>query len=332
MKKGLLLINLGTPDSTQCQDIKKYLKEFLNDSRVIDLPQPLRYLLVNCLIVPFRSAKTAKAYQSIWTSEGSPLLSYSQQLVKKLQASVGEKYAIALGMRYGSPSIESAFEQLKECASITILPLYPQYSSAATGSALEKTLEILAKQTVIPSLSIIRDFYQHPSYIKAQSQIISEYLSPEHYLLFSYHGVPERHLHRSGCITICPEICHTVSNTNQGCYKAQCYQTSNLLAQQLQRQAHEYRSSFQSRLGKTPWIRPYTDEVLQQLAAQGIKKLAICCPSFVTDCLETIEEIGLRAQQQWQQLGGTELLLIPSLNTHSTWIDAILDISQFEKN
>ncbi len=329
MKRGLLLINLGTPNSTDVADVRRYLREFLIDKRVIDLPALIRYLLVYALIVPFRSKKSAHAYQAIWTEQGSPLLFHSQNLVSHLQKAIGAEYKIALGMRYGKPSITSALNDLKSCESITILPLYPQYSSAATGSSIDEVMRIIATQEVIPSLHIIRDFYHHPAYITAQAQIIKTHLQEHDHLLFSYHGIPERQIRKAGCENVCPAVCPPISENNQGCYKAQCHQTTLLLATELKLNPNQYSTAFQSRLGKTPWIKPYTDEVLTELAAKGIKNLLISCPSFVADCLETLEEIGVRAKEQWEKLGGEQLTMIPCLNADPLWIKALETIVKY---
>ncbi len=326
MKKGLLLINLGTPDSTNRRDIKRYLREFLTDKRVIDLPVMVRYLLVYGLIVPFRSKNTAHAYQSIWTSRGSPLMAYSRDLVTSTQQSLREQYQVALGMRYGTPSIEQALDELKICDEITILPLYPQYSSAATGSSIEEVMRILSQREVIPSFHVIRDFYQHPAYIASQSEVIQSHLDKECHLLFSYHGIPERHIIKAGCDTVCSKDCHSVSLKNKACYRAQCFETSRLLAKKLKLDAHQYTTAFQSRLGKTPWIKPYTDEVLSELIERGTQYLAVACPSFTVDCLETLEEIGMRLKERWIDLGGKKFTLIPCLNTHKSWVEGIAQL------
>jgi ferrochelatase len=325
MSPGLLLINLGTPSYPSAGAVAAYLREFLTDKRVIDIPWPLRYLLVYGLIIPFRSKKSAHAYQSIWTKQGSPLLNFSQHLLAELQK-ITSQYTVALGMRYGSPSIQSALDSLNHCDSITVLPLYPQYSSAATGSCIEEVFRLFSKQHTLPSIKVIRDFYQHPAYIGAQAALIKQHLKRDHHLLFSYHGVPERHLHKAGCKNLCPNSCPVTSSINSRCYKAQCYDTSNRLAAQVNLAAEQYSTAFQSRLGKTPWIRPYTDELLTALAQKGIKKLSISAPSFVADCLETLEELGMRARDQWMSLGGQEFNLIPSMNTDPLWVQAILEL------
>lgn len=326
MRRGLLLINLGTPHSSQTSDVTIYLREFLTDKRVIDIPALFRYVLVNFLILPFRAKKSAEAYKKIWTSQGSPLLFHSQNLVNHLQKSLGATYKVSLGMRYGSPSIKTALETLKDCGSLTIVPLYPQYSSAATGSSIEKVMSILAAREVIPTTKIISEFYQHPAYIQAQAHSIKTHLEKDTHLLFSYHGIPERQLIKSGCKEICSETCPVGTNKKQNCYRTQCYTTSILLANELKLHSSQYHTSFQSRLGKTPWIKPYTDEMLVTLAKDGIKKLAIVCPSFVSDCLETLEEIGIQAKEQWLKLGGEDLTVIPCMNENPEWIQALAEI------
>lgn len=331
MKKGLLLLNLGTPDAYNTTAVRRYLAEFLADNRVIDLPALWRYLLLYLVILPFRPQKAARAYQAIWTKAGSPLLTNSQELTQALQKRLGSSATVSLGMRYGNPSIDSALTALADCDDITILPLYPQYSSAATGSSIEHTLKLIAKKTSHPSLTIIRDFYQHPGFIKAQADLIKPYLKTHDYVLFSYHGIPERHIIRAGCKTVCPNECPPPDTTNLVCYKAQCYQTSRALAADLELKAGTYSSSFQSRLGRTPWIKPWTDEVLTELAKQGIKRLAVCCPSFVADCLETLEEIGIRASEDWHALGGEQLTLIPCVNASQLWVDGIIELCKLNR-
>lgn len=329
MRHGLLIINLGTPKRPDIISVGNYLREFLTDKRVINLPAFLRYLLVYFFILPFRTKRSAHAYQMIWTTEGSPLLYYSENLAKRLQEEAGSTWKIALGMRYGTPSIQSALNQLKACESITILPLYPQYSSAANGSAIEEVMRHLSSWDVIPSVHIIPEFFQHPAYIHAQASLIKAHLPNDiEHVLFSYHGIPERQITKEHCPSICTKDCPPINESNKKCYKAQCHQTSRLLAKELHLTAEQYHTSFQSRLGKTPWIQPYTDSMLSQLASHGVKKLVIVCPSFVADCLETLEEIGIRAQSFWQSLGGEQLILIPALNEHPLWTQAIFKLIQ----
>ncbi len=322
MTRGILLINLGTPDGADVQAVRRYLKEFLSDPRVIDLPAPLRWILLNVFILPFRPKQSAHAYQSIWTDLGSPLLLYSQELAKKLGDAMAGDYTVVLGMRYGNPDLGTALSRLKHCDHITILPLYPQYASSSTGSSLEAVLKQLAGNNNLPNLSIIRDFHTHPGFINAQAKLIKQSIQNDYYVLFSYHGVPERHIHKGGCASICVNNC-PVPAPNSACYRGQCFATTAALVTEVGLEAHQFSSSFQSRLGKTPWIKPYTDEVLPELYNKGIRKLAVCCPSFVADCLETIEEIGIRAREQWQNLGGESFTLIPCVNTDPLWIQGI---------
>ncbi|MEO8400533.1 MAG: ferrochelatase [Gammaproteobacteria bacterium] len=328
--KGVLLINLGTPDNCDPKSVYRYLKEFLNDPRVIDLPAIIRWPLINGLIIPRRYKNSANAYQQIWTKEGSPLLINSLQLKEKLSAELGTDYQVELGMRYGNPSIPSALLKMKSCDKILILPLFPQYSSAATGSAIEETLEWFSTQWNIPTLEIKSDFYNHPAFIQAYADVILQHTRDTKIdlFLFSYHGLPKRHVIKSGCHISCDHInaCPLVSESNRFCYRAQCYETSALLAKALDLSDKQYHVSFQSRLGRTPWIKPYTDALLPELIKQGIKNIAIACPSFVADCLETLEEINIRARKQWQTLGGEKFTFVPCLNTKFSWIKGLSQI------
>ncbi len=330
MKHGLLLINLGTPDNPSISAVRRYLGEFLADKRVIDLPAPLRYLLLYTIILPFRSKQSAHAYQTIWTADGSPLLFHSQNLATKLQNRLGAQCRVALGMCYGKPSIQQALSQLQKCETITVLPLYPQYSSAATGSAIEKVLQLLSTQITLPSMNVIRDFHSHPSYINAQAELIKPYITNYDYILFSYHGVPERHVIKGGCKDICIGNCPPPSLSNNACYRAQCFNTTSLIAKMLKLSDQQHSTSFQSRLGKTAWINPYTDKILPSLIAKGVKRLAIVCPSFVADCLETLEEISIRLKEEWMTIGGEQLTLIPCLNDSEAWVEALIDITAFK--
>ena len=329
MKKGLLLINLGTPSHSSPRSVRRYLREFLADKRVITLAAPLRYILLYGIILPFRTKRTARAYQSIWRPNGSPLLVNSLNMLNKIEKKLESDYCVSLGMRYGAPSIETALKKLDQCTNITVLPLYPQYSSATTGSCLEKVLQYFAGKTIIPSIRLVSDFHQHPDYINAEAELIKPFITESDYILFSYHGLPEQQILHGGCNSICKTPCsQNAMLNNPYCYRAQCFKTTQCIANQLNLNENaNYSTSFQSRLGKTPWIQPYTDTMLIELAHRGIKRLAIVCPSFVTDCLETLEEIGIRAKNQWLALGGEQLTLIPCLNDNEQWIDAIQHIA-----
>jgi len=329
-KTGVLLINLGTPEAPTTSAVRRYLAEFLSDPRVIDLPRVLRYILLYCFILPFRSKYSAKLYQKIWTPQGSPLLLHTQALCIEVKKQLDSEFVVVLGMRYGNPSITSALKYLDEqsCQRLIIFPLFPQCSSATTGSALKKVQDILDRQNYKIPLKVQEHFFDAPAYIDSLFFLIQENLlgtRPDHFI-FSYHGLPKRHLKPIACAgsrcdgsADCPvNVC-----ANRACYRAQCFITSHLLAERLHLSRENYSVTFQSRMRGTIWIQPYTDCQLILLAKRGIKKLMIVCPSFVADCLETLEEIGLRAQAQWQSLGGESLQLIPALNTHPFWVKAL---------
>lgn len=326
-KKGILLVQLGTPDELSLKGVRRYLKTFLSDKRVVDIPPLLRYLLLYGVILPTRSPKTLAAYREIWTQDGSPLRVYSEALRSKLQKELEKTHTVALGMRYGKPLLKDALHQLKDCDDITVLPLYPQFADSTTGSTFEAVTNYLQQQQKIPNLHFIREFYQHPAFIKAYAALLKPYLKqPFDHLLLSYHGLPERHILKAGCQQVCQEACPTPGVNNAVCYRAQCFETSRLLTQALKLDASKYTTSFQSRLGKTVWIKPYTDEMLVTLAEKNIKHLLIACPAFVADCLETLEEIGMQAAETWQSLGGETLTLIPCLNTDDGWVKALKSI------
>lgn len=326
MKTGVLLVNLGTPDDTKVSSIRRYLREFLFDRRVIDLPIFWRYLLVYGLILPFRPVKTAKAYRQIWQKNGSPLRIHSQALTAKVQVILGDAFQLELAMRYGQPSIRQALERLKACDHILVLPLFPQYSSAATGSAIEKVLMEVKGRWNFPRLSIIDNFYQHVAFTSPLTRLIAPYMQdPEAFLLLSYHGLPERHLTKSGCQAVCDRrgACPKVADDNYFCYRAHCYETSRVVTGALSLSSTRYMTTFQSRLGRTPWIKPYTDQVLSTLRERGVKDLVIACPAFVADCLETLEEIGIQAKAQWLALGGRRFNLVPCVNADDDWAEGV---------
>ncbi len=326
-KTGVLLINLGTPDNSDWISVYRYLTEFLNDPRVIDLATLPRLLLTNLFIVPFRCQKTTRAYQKITTSDGPPLRANSQKLRNALAAELGADYQIEIAMRYGSPTIQSALKKLQHCNQLIAIPLFPHYSSAATGSAIAKLLDELSHQWNLPEIKIYRDFYDNPGFIQAYATIIKKTIADKKpdLLLLSYHGLPERHIDKSGCQAKCDRLhaCPAITADNLYCYRAQCYATSHLLAAALELDTTQYQVAFQSRLGRTPWIKPYTDVVLTQLRQQGVKHIAVVCPSFVADCLETLEEINIRAREQWLACGGSEFTFIPCLNDHPLWVNAL---------
>lgn len=303
---GILLLNTGTPERATRKAVAKYLRQFLMDPRVIDLPFWVRWPLVNLLIIPTRAFFSSEAYQSIWTPQGSPLLVNSLALKNKLAEKLGENYCVELGMRYGQPDIAASLEKLQHCSQIILVPLFPQYASASSGSVIEKSLKEISTQKQIPALSVFPPFYDAEGFIEAYTQVIKRHLkniSPE-FILFSYHGLPERQ--------------NIQTNPT---YSEQCYITSQKLAEKLNLPDEKYGTSFQSRLGKTPWIKPYTDEYLITLREKGIKNLFVACPAFTADCLETLEEIGMRLKEQWQVLGGENFYLSPCLNSEKEWVE-----------
>jgi ferrochelatase len=330
MKKAILLINLGTPDSPATPKVGKYLTQFLNDRRVIDINAIGRFLLVNLIIVPFRSARSAKLYKEIWTEKGSPLLIHSLDLQKKLQEQMGENYIVELGMRYQSPSIGAALERLRKQkpSSITVLPLYPQYASSSTGSTIEEVFRLIKGWEIIPDLKVISKFYDHPAFQKA---LIAQAQKFDHsqydHVMFSYHGLPERQI-RKGAVhygeNSCNmgDCCNSITVNNQYCYRANCMATTRLLVNALQIPEGKYTSAFQSRLDNK-WLKPYSDKIVEELGKKGAKKILVFSPAFVADCLETIHEIGTEYEEIFHEHGGEKITLVPSLNASEDWVKAL---------
>lgn len=330
MKTGVLLINLGTPDSPSTADVRKYLTEFLNDPRVIDIHPIARFFLVNGIIVPFRASKSAKLYQQIWTDKGSPLLIHGQNVKDKLQTALGDKYVVELGMRYQSPSLESALNKLRaqKVSKIIMLPLYPQYASSSTGSSVDKALETLSKWEVTPAVNIISKFYDEQGYIDSMLAVAGKYnLSEYDHFLFSYHGLPERHIKKSSehyGSNACAfgKCCDVITANNQYCYRAACYETTRQLVKRLNIPEGKYTTSFQSRLDDK-WLKPYSDKVVEEMAKGGVKRMLVFSPAFVADCLETIYEIGVEYNEIFHKYGGEKLQLVESLNSDPKWIDTL---------
>ncbi|MFA0961919.1 ferrochelatase [Roseivirga sp. BDSF3-8] len=335
-KKGVLLVNLGTPDSPKVYDVRKYLREFLLDERVIDINALGRWLLVNLIIAPFRAPKSAKVYGELWEDRGSPLLFYSEDVAEMLQTALGDEYSVKLAMRYQSPDMATALHELQSEAvnSILVIPLFPQYASATTGSVIQKAMEITAEWQTIPSLSFISNFLNEELFIKAHATIARPYLEGEDWdhVIFSYHGVPERQIYKGSCNNYCKlgECCQTYHKKNYYCYRAQCFQTSRLLAKALNIPDEKYTVTFQSRLGKDPWVKPYTDEVIRDMPSKGLKKILAFSPSFVSDCLETTIEVGEEFKEIFEESGGEKWQLVPSLNNHPAWIDCLVEMVQRE--
>lgn len=331
-KIGVLLVNLGTPDTPNVPDVRKYLREFLLDKRVIDIPAVQRYALINGIIAPFRAPKSAKVYKQLWTERGSPLLFHGLDLQKKLQALLGNGYHVAFGMRYQSPSIKSALEELQEQSveRIIVLPLFPQYASASTGSVQDKVMEIVKDWWVIPSINFISSFCDDPGFINAFADLGKQYMAKDDYdhVIFSYHGLPERQVLKGSNKGYCQlgACCNTYNKRNKYCYRASCFATSRLLAAELGLREDQYTVTFQSRLLKDPWLQPYTDEVLKTLPGKGIKKVLAYSPAFVADCLETTIEVGEEFREMFLHAGGEKWQLVESLNSNDQWVEAVKEM------
>lgn len=355
---GVLLVQLGTPASAEVRDVRRFLRTFLSDPRVIDLPTPLRGLLVHGLIAPLRAPASARAYRSIWLPQGSPLLVHSEALMRALSERLGADYQVALGMRYGAPDLEQALRALAHAGveRIVAAPLFPQNTQSSLGSASERVRECHALLGAgAPPLELLGAFASDAGYIHALAEAARpglEDFAPEH-VLFSYHGVPERHVRKADpggahCL-LRPDCCDAPGTADgagdanargeagrvgdagedaaerirRNCYRAQCLATSRALAAALGRSAERHSTAFQSRLGPDAWLKPATFELLRELAGAGVRRLAVLCPSFTADCLETLEEIGIRAREHWRACGGEALHLAPCLNAHPAWVEAL---------
>ncbi len=333
MQTAVLLINLGTPDAPTTPKVRKYLTQFLNDKRVIDINAAGRFVLVNGIIVPFRSSKSAKLYQHIWKKEGSPLLLHSLDLQKKVQVKLGADYHVELAMRYQSPSIKNALEniQLKRPKKIIVLPLYPQYASSSTGSTIEEVMEQIKGWEVFPDVTIKSAFYNNQKFIDACVEQGSKFNIDEYdHVLFSYHGLPERHIkkgsvHYGADSCKLGSCCETITDKNQLCYRANCFYTTQQIATALKIDKSKYTIAFQSRLDDK-WVKPYSDKVIVEKAKAGVKKILAFSPAFVADCLETIHEIGTEYDELFKENGGEKVDLVPSLNSSDKWVEAIEDM------
>jgi len=330
-KTAVLLINLGTPDSPSVRDVRSYLSQFLNDPRVIDIPWLLRKMLVNLIIVPFRAPKSAKIYKKLWTDKGSPLLYYSIRQKELLQQQLIDTHDVYLAMRYKNPSITSVLKEIREknYQRIVILPLFPQYASASTGSALDEVMRVIRTWWVIPELKIISQYYDHPAFIEACADRGRKYnLSEYDHVLFSYHGLPERQVDKVYDEGLCSDHdCENeITEGNKYCYKATCYATTRLLVEKLKIPKEKYTVCFQSRLDKK-WLEPFSDKVVEDCAKKGMKKILVFSPAFTADCLETIIEIGEEYQEIFHKNGGDEVQLVESLNDHPLWIKCLTELS-----
>jgi len=329
-KTAVLLINVGTPDKPTVKYVRKYLFQFLNDRRVIDLPWLLQKILVNLIIVPFRAPKSTLLYKQLWTENGSPLLHYSHALRDKLQQQLSDTHSIYIAMRYQNPSIKSTLDKIKKRGhqKIVVLPMFPQYASSTTGTAVQEVYKWAGKMNVVPEIRTINQFYQHHSFIDAFAQRIQNHHPDEYdHVVFSYHGLPLRHLDKSH-----PEVsnvdcsCH-IAMTAHGhkCYRATCYETTRLLAEKLQMPKDKYSVAFQSRLSEN-WMKPFADKKVVELAQKGFKKVLFVAPSFVADCLETTVEIGYEYHELFKENGGQQLTLVESLNDFGPWVEGLVKI------
>lgn len=330
---GLLLVNLGTPDAPRPREVRRYLREFLSDPRVLDVPALTRFLVLELLILPRRPRASAAAYAKIWGPEGSPLLVHGRALAEKVQARLGDAAQVELAMRYGNPSIASALDRFERAgvSRLVVLPLYPQYSSAATGSTIEHVLRLAGERWNTPYLQVVPPFYDHPAYLEARAEVARPFLAPMPERVFmSFHGLPERQVRKSdptgGHCLARPDCCVEVGARNRYCYRAQCHAAARLLAQRLGIPEERVTVCFQSRLGRTPWLRPQTDEVLAAEAQQGVRR-AVIIPAFVADCLETLEELGIRGAEIWRANGGETLTVVPAVNAGDRFVEAVIEIA-----
>ena len=328
-KRGILLMNLGSPDSTSVKDVKKYLDEFLMDGRVIDVPYLLRLLLVKGIITPLRSPKSAEAYKTIWTDKGSPLVVFTKELQQALQQHITEPVEAA--MRYGNPSAQEAFNNLLNrqpgLEEVIAVPLYPHYAMSSYETAIENAKEIHKKNNYPFALKFVAPYYNNEDYINALAESMRPYLNDDYdHLLFSYHGVPGRHIRKSDitgkhCLASA-DCCSVASPAHAHCYRHQCFTTTRLVTEKLGIPENKFSISFQSRLGKG-WLQPFTDVRLEEMPKEGIKKLLIICPAFVSDCLETLEEIAMRGKESFIEAGGEKYTMIPCMNLQPAWVRAL---------
>jgi ferrochelatase len=330
-KKGVLLVNLGTPDAPSYRAVGKYLKQFLMDRRVIDINPIARNLLVKGIIVPFRSYGSSKLYKQLWTEEGSPLKVYGYQLQEAVQEMLGDDYIVELAMRYQTPSIDDALQRLKEAkvTEILVFPLFPQYSSACVGSVHEEVMRLMRKDWNIPVVKFIGSYYDHPKFIDAFEARGRQYdVKKYDHVIFSYHGLPERQIRKGDDFNHCKfgECCDCVTLENQYCYRAHCFATTRALVERFNLKEGDYTTCFQSRLGRDPWLQPYTSDIVEGLAKEGKKNVLVFCPAFVADCLETTIEIGVEYMEEFEEFGGEHLQLVEGLNAHPLWASAVKDI------
>ena len=336
-RTGVLLINIGTPDEATPEAVGRYLREFLMDGYVLDMPYVKRWLLVNRIIVPRRKHYSAKHYQEIQTAEGSPLMFHTKRFAASLSTELSNRdgeYVVEIGMRYGNPSIRAALSKLKasKVDRVVAVPLYPQYTQSSFGTAVAETEKHARKTGLGNQLSFVQPFYADDGFIKASAQLVAAYLGEREldHMLFSYHGVPVRHIKQidpsaAHCLGS-EDCCAEIGTVNQNCYRAQCFATSRGIARELSLEPDRYTTCFQSQFGRDEWIGPSLENLLRELPGRGSRRVAVCCPSFVADCLETLEEIGIRGSEEFKEAGGEELTLVPCLNSDPLWIKTAADL------
>jgi ferrochelatase len=335
--QAILLANLGSPDSTEVKDVRSYLSEFLMDERVIDIPYFARLLLVRGIIVPFRAPKSAAKYKTIWTENGSPLIHISRQVQKRLASVIN--LPVALCMRYANPTPKYALDKLTQenpdLKEVVLVPLYPHYAMSSYETAVEHVKETYSKGNYPFELTVVPPFYNHPDYLEALTNSIRPHLQKDFdHLLFSYHGIPKRHVLKTDCTkSHCfstENCCSIASEAHRVCYRHQIIETTNLVAAKLGLPKEKFSFSFQSRLGTDAWLQPYSVEQFQKFPGQGIKKLIVVCPAFVSDCLETLEEIQVEGRDDFMKAGGVEYTVIPCLNDREDWIKTLVKLVNAE--
>lgn len=329
-KLGVLLVNTGSSSAPETKETRVYLRQFLSDPRIIDIAPWKRWLLLNLIILPLRPKKTAEAYRQIWTDRGSPLIAISEDFRDLLQQRLPD-HVVRIGMAYGDPSVAQGMDELidAEVDRIIVVPMFPQFASATTGSVLEAAYTIAGKKWNVPSLTALPAFYDDPAFIDAWEAVAKPQLegfNPDH-VLMSFHGLPERQVRKgdpTGQHCLCrPDCCDVKVSANRNCYRHHCIETGKRIVERLGLSEDQYTVTFQSRLGRDPWLTPATDETIAKLGKQGVKRLAILSPAFVADCLETLEEIGIGGKETFLENGGEEYLLVPSLNTEPKWVEAL---------
>jgi ferrochelatase len=333
MSAGVLLVNLGSPDSPSVGDVRRYLREFLMDSRVIDAPWPVRAAVVYGRILPFRPRESAHAYRSVWTREGSPLMVTSKRVHAELERRLG--VPVELAMRYQNPSIESAIRKLDKqgVRRLFVIPLFPHYAMSSYETAVKRVDEVRIRLAPEMTLTVQPPYYDSPDYISALVAGAQEFLNQSFdHLLVTFHGVPERQIRKKdptgGHCLKRANCCEVASPAHRTCYRAQCFKTVRAFAKLANVPSAKFSVAFQSRLGREPWLGPSTEDQIRLLGHSGVRKLLVICPAFVTDCLETIEEIGIRGGETFLQAGGQELIRIPCLNEHPLWIQALENMAR----